>query len=208
MSSRQTFGLSWSDQIDYEILAGPKIERLEKGHAERVWRLAELLSDAPDDIVKSWAAHVVMWQDGILPLGGVGVDPGLNMGLAFLDGEDVAHTLSLRINREDFPTADLLQFISRVPVLVEGRVPKNMPVVVEGPAYGARYGQPLLGAVRGTLLVSFKNAGYDVVVEMAPKTIRKRVFGDGTIQPKKVWNLRGFSKDAADALSMAIAGGV
>jgi len=47
-----------------------------------------------------------------------------------------------------------------------------------------------------------------MVIEMAPKSIRSKVFGDGNIQPKDVWKLRGFSKDAADSLSMAIAGGV
>jgi len=208
MSSRANFGVPWSSQVDFAILSSPTIKKLSKSHAAEIWRIEDFYQHVPSAIIRSWSAHVVSWPDSILPLGGVGVDPGLNLGLAFLDGEDVAHTLSLRIDRSDIPTAKLLQYLERVPILVEGHVAKNLPVVVEGPAYGARYGQPLLGAVRGALLLGFQNAGYDVVIEMAPKSIRSKVFGDGNIQPKDVWKTRGFSKDAADSLSMAIAGGV
>jgi hypothetical protein len=155
--------------------------------------------------VKVYKTHVVGFNEPILPQGGIGVDPGLKLGLAAIVAEDVAHTLSFYVEREELTMAELLSIFHKVPILF-GRMPAvniRVPVVVEGAAYNAKYGQVLLGEVRAALILGFVNAGYQSVAEIAPLSIRKRAFGDAKVKPKEdVWP--DLPPDSAAALSMAI----
>lgn len=165
---------------------------------------------ADNKFVKSISANIILFHDPILPEGGIGVDPGLNLGLAYIYSPTEAHTLSVRVDRSEASSTELLNVFHNVPLLMLNTIYRKTPVVVEGAAHNARYGQPLLGAIRGALILAFDHAGYETVVEMPPLQIRKKVYGDGSIQPKDFWQIKdhkGFNKDAADALSMAIAAG-
>lgn len=181
--------------------------------AKKVWAIDRYLDSIPADTVKSYKAFVVSFMSPILPFGGIGVDPGLRLGLSYIEAEDVAFTLAFSINRTDLSSQELMDVIHKTSMLIPDNVGRSTPVVVEGPAHGARYGQALLGAVRGGLILSFHNAAFESVSEVAPKRIRARTFGDGEIQPKHFWQhvvggREGLSKDAVDALSMAICAGI
>ena len=64
-----------------------------------------------------------------------------------------------------------------------------------------------MGQIRAALLLGFYDKGYDFVAEVPPKSIRKKVFGNGNIQPKEFWG-KPLNKDESDALSMAICAGI
>lgn len=196
---------------DLTILGSAQITKLEKDHAKQVFNIEDLLAEIPRDAIRSWKSYAILTHDPILPYGGIGVDPGINLGLSYVADQHTAYTLSLSVDRGDVSSADLLGVFHRLPLLLPEGTEKVVPVVVEGAAYNARYGQPLLGAIRGVIIVGFSIAGYETVVEMPPLSIRKKVFGNGRVQPKDFWNIgeiRGFNKDAADAFSMALAAGI
>jgi hypothetical protein len=128
-------------------------------------------------------------------------------------GEDVAVTWHTHYNRAGYDIVDFLDAIQNLWMLVPGGTPKRTPVIIEGAAYGPKFGQPLLGQIRGAAIVGFHNAGFDYIAEVPPLSIRRKVFGDGRIQPIDFWrNDRSmrpvWKKDEADALSMAICAGI
>ena len=167
----------------------------------------------PEGMVTSWRAHLVQFPDGILPLGGIGVDPGANVGVSCIMAEDVAVTFQTHLNRAGFDIVQFLDAIQGLPLLMPSHVTFSTPVVVEGAAYGPKFGQPLLGQVRGAIILGFHNAGFEHIAEVPPLSIRRKVFGDGKIQPIEFWNHDKderpiWKKDEADALSMAICAGI
>lgn len=178
----------------------------------KIWRIDEFKASAPDGIIRTYKAHVITWPLAVMPQGGIGVDPGLRFGLSFIEAEDVVHTLSMYIDRTDVSSAELMKIMENVAIMVPESISKKTPVVVEGPAHNARYGQANLGAVRGALLLGFHNAGYDHVVQVPPLTVRKRVYGDGRTQPKEFWQRLKeedkVNKDQLDSMSMAISAGI
>lgn len=200
----------WEPLIDLEILRKIQTSKLSAGHAAKVWNMEKFLTSVPEGMVRTMKACCVMWHDPILPMGGIGCDPGLRLGLAYLEAEDVAFTLSLYINRTNFSVRDVLTCLHSVPMLFPRKIQRKVPVIVEGAAYNAKYGQPLLGEIRAALILGFANEKYDLVHEIQPKSIRKRVFGNGDIQPKDFWPdlVSDGNKDSADALSMAICAGM
>ena len=109
--------MNWEPSIELELLRKIQVNKLEPGHASRVWNIKKFLSIIPDGMVKTFKACVVMFPDRILPQGGIGVDPGLRLGLSYIEAEDVAFTLSLFINRTDRSAATLLDVIQKVPIL-------------------------------------------------------------------------------------------
>ncbi len=197
--------------MELAILKSAQVTKLAPGHAKQIWDVDTFLAACPAHAIKSWQAHVIQFHDDILPMGGIGTDPGLKLGLSFIGGEDVAYTFRTYVNRTGLSITDILGVFHSVPLIFNGMVTKATPVVVEGAAHNARYGQPLLGQIRGALLLGFANAGFDHVAEVPPLSIRKRVFGEGRIQPVEFWSTAGFiraDKDSADALSMAICAGL
>jgi len=202
--------MNWEPLVDLKILREIQVQRLKPGHAEKVWNIKKYLDVIPEGMVRTYKACVVMFPDNILPMGGIGVDPGLRLGLSYLEAEDVAFTLSLFINRTDRTAAVLLDVVQKVPMLFPQKIPRMVPVVIEGAAYNAKYGQVILAEVRAALVLGFVNRNYDYVTEVQPKRIRKRVFGNGDIKPIEFWPMlkKLGGKDGADALSMAICAGI
>lgn len=184
---------------------------LTKEQGKNVFNIDGFMQKVPEGIIKSWKTHVIQFPDDILPNQGIGVDPGLKLGVAYVGGTDIAYSFRCYVNRGIVDTVNLLAIFQAVPELFVTFASISTPTVVEGPAHNARYGQPLLGQIRGALLLGFHNAGFESVSEVAPLQIRKRVFGEGRIQPVEFWQSAGFipaDKDSADALSMAICAGL
>lgn len=199
----------WEPTLTLPTLKLATIKKLDEGHAKQVWEIDKFFDAIDDnDLITSWAAHCLAWPEPILPMGGIGADPGVNLAVAYLEAEDVAFTFRCHVDRSEISSASLLRIISSVPILVPRSIARSTPVVVEGAAYDAKYGQPLLGQIRGALILGFDNLQFDTIIEMQPKSVRLRAFGNGNQQPTGVWNKHGFNKDEADALSMAIAAGI
>ena len=197
-----------SSLVSLGYLKDGQAKRLEDAVLKQIWDIDRFMEMVPEASIASYRGHVVVFPQPILPEGGIGADPGVHLGLAFIEGGDTAHTLRLFIERGGISSADLLSIFYNVPVLFNGNVSKITPVVVEGAAYDAKYGQPLLGEIRAALILGFHNAGFESVIEMQPTQIRLRVFGSGAIQPLSIWkDFMKVEKDEADALSMAIAAG-
>ena len=197
--------------MDLTILETPQITRLAKGHAEQVFGIQNFLTAIPEGAIRSFQVHVVQFIDSVLPEGGIGADPGLQLGVSYIASNDVAYTFRTYVDRSILSVSDMLGVFYNVPLLVQNFVSPITPVVVEGPAHGAKYGQALLGEIRGALIRGFRGAGFNNVSEVAPLQIRKRVFGKGLTQPMEFWKAAGFikaDKDSADALSMAICAGL
>jgi len=202
----------------YEPLLGAglknaKISILEPSHAKQVWNVDDYLKVVPKAFVKSWRAHLVQFYEPLLPEGGIGIDTGVNMGLAFIMSEDVAFTLGLTLNRKPFDSVQVMRFINNIPTVFPDRLPKKTPVLVEGAAYGAKGQQALLGQIRAALLLGFDQNGFETVIEMPPLSIRKRCFGSAKIKALDFWendrSMRPVWKShEADALSMAIVAGI
>lgn len=197
----------WEPLVPLEKLQKVEVHKLDKPLAKKVWNIDEFMAQVPDGMIKSWRAHVVGFPLRPTLRQGIGVDPGLRLGLSVVIAEDVAYTFSTHINRAEFAITDVLDVLRKTTILIPNRATKAFPVVVEGAAYGMRYGQPLLGEIRAALLLGFYDAGYDFVAEVPPKSIRKKVFGNGNTQPKDFWG-KPLNKDEVDALSMAICAGI
>ena len=190
-----------------------KVSVMEESHAKKLWRVDDYLDGIPSDMVKSWRAHIVQFPDGILPLGGIGIDPGTNVGVSVIMAEDVAFTWATHLNRAGYDIVQFLDAIQGLVRLIPSGCTLQTPVVVEGAAYGPKFGQPLLGEIRGAAIIGFHNAGFEYIAEVPPRSIRRKVFGDGKIMPLDFWEndrkMRPvWNKDEADALSMAICAGL
>jgi Holliday junction resolvasome RuvABC endonuclease subunit len=193
------------------ILKTPQITKLSKAQAEHVFGIQNFLSAIPDGALRSYQVHLVQWNDVVLPNDGVGIDPGLKLGVSYTVDRNHAYTFRTYIDRSSLSVGEMLDVFYNVPLLVENLVPYASPVVVEGAAHNKKYGQPLLGEIRGALILGFRRGGFEFTSEVQPLSIRKRVFGAGNVQPVEFWNAAGFikaDKDGADALSMAICAGM
>lgn len=197
----------WEPMIDMTLLKSGYVRKLNDELARQVWNIDAYEKLVPAGFIRSYKANLVAWNDPILPMGGIGVDPGLRMGLAMIVAEDVAHTLSIYINRENIPMALFLGYVQYIPILFGVHMQRRIPVVVEGPAYNAKYGQPLLASIRASIILGFHmQIKSESIAELPPLSIRKRVFGNANLNPKKdVWP--DLPPDSAAALSMAICAG-
>jgi Holliday junction resolvasome RuvABC endonuclease subunit len=205
------YGITWEPTLDLTILKTPQITKLSKEHAEQIFGIQNFLTAIPDNALRSYQVHLIQWADTVLPNDGIGADPGLKLGVAYTVDRDHAFTFRTYIDRSSLSVSEMLDVFYNVPLLVEGFTPFATPVVVEGAAYNAKYGQPLLGEIRGALILGFGRGGYRFTSEVQPLSIRKRVFGAGNVQPMDFWKAAGYikaDKDAADALSMAICAGM
>jgi Holliday junction resolvasome RuvABC endonuclease subunit len=151
---------------------------------------------------------MLIWKQPVLPKHGIGIDPGLRCGLAFIEAPYTVFTLSLYINRAGLSSVQLLDVLQKVSILFPS-LSTDIPVVVEGAAYNARFGQVILAEARSGLIMGMSNRGFKNVIEMPPRSIRKVAFGNGSVQPKEFWadHMRAVGKDGLDAASMAIAAG-
>ena len=202
--------MNWEPLVDLITMQRMTARTLDKPVANKVWHIDKFLAAIPDGAVRSYKASVVGFPGGWLPQCGIGVDPGLRLGLAYIEAEDVMHAMSMYVNRAELTVQEMLGVFHAVPILFPAKLNKQTPVVVEGPSYNARYGQPLLGEIRGALILGFSHTPFQTVSEVAPLSIRKQVFGNGKIKPRELWkSQKKFTgPDALDAIAMAVCAGV
>ena len=76
--------------------------------------------------------------------------------------------------------------------------------IVEGPSFGSPGRQADLAMARAAGLLALNYWGLQIKI-VAPKSIRKSVFGSGLVRAEDVW--REVAPDAASAIACAIAAG-
>lgn len=131
-----------------------------------------------------------------------GVDPGVNFGVTLLDGRQ-AFVFSGSLLKEDEPGCYGRMAYSFLDALLDKYFRDGASLVVEGASYGDQFGQVLLSEVRtGFYLAAVHHPGVDSVEITPPKTVRKKVFGDGKIKAPDEWPL--LNRNAADSLAIAL----
>jgi Holliday junction resolvasome RuvABC endonuclease subunit len=139
----------------------------------------------------------------------VGVDPGTtNLGIAVLDipSRD-GHVFQAVLHQVKFAqrALDVLGRIKAVYEVLDGLcLPKyQKTVIIEGASFGDKYRQVEMEDSRAGAATWFDkhNAVCQVI---APMTIRKNAFGNGTVKAQEYWKELVKYPDAAAALSCAI----
>lgn len=129
----------------------------------------------------------------------IGVDPGVNFGIAdlFYDSALVFHgKLPKREHSSDhgIDAYNLMkEFLATAPLGL---------VVVEGAAYAKTMGQVMLAEIRYGFYHAAIDSGCDAVI-LPPLSARKIAFGSGRINAFDEWPL--LNHNGADALGLAIA---
>jgi len=131
----------------------------------------------------------------------LGVDPGVNFGICFITGEDIyAMYGSLLQQTHHIEYANVA--FELLTNLVWTNEQTDPVYVIEGPAFNKTFGQVNLAEVRTGFYLSLRHLGE--IHTPPPMTVRKAVFGSGTIQPMDIWPL--LNHNCADALSLALYG--
>ena len=132
----------------------------------------------------------------------IGVDPGRRWGLSFLDDG------ILYAYWGTFPKVEHHQeYYGVVEDFVRRWIPPKCRadvVMVEGPAYGEVFGQPLLEDIRLGFYQGFKNRGYKVEY-VSPQTARKVSLGNGRTKASEIF--LSIDKNAADAAAICLYAG-
>ena len=155
---------------------------------------------APVTVKNEWCRMLRKTEGTLFGLTGrgVGIDPGVNFGLVFIDGEKVtAYHGSLK--RETEPGRYGLVAYRFLQSILPDR---TIPVIIEGAAYGAPFRQVLLEEVRIGLYLYVAMSPKSNVKIVPPPTIRKKVLSDGRAQASDQFPV--LNHNAADALSMAL----
>jgi len=140
----------------------------------------------------------------------IGIDPGVNFGLTFLDSESITITWGKlpRTHKLMGTVAQALAEAMSKPYahpywqIQFGDLPH---VFIEGPAYSAAVGQPLLEQVRYGFAAGFISNGCEVEY-VPPNKARKLAFGHGNKAGKDIWV--NINQNGADSIGLAIAGAV
>lgn len=130
----------------------------------------------------------------------VGIDPGTtNIGICVLYGGE-AKTFQVVLPRNPNPVNRMKEAVSILDYVVSYSNRKVL-VCIEGASFGDVYRQVELAEIRAACtLWAIEKA--TVVEIVPPSSIRKNVFGNGSIKAKDLWkNL--LPGDAADALACA-----
>lgn len=131
----------------------------------------------------------------------VGVDPGTtNIGISVLfNGE--AKTFQIAVPRNPNPINRMKDAISILEYIINYKN-KRIFVCIEGASFGDVYRQVELAEIRAACaLWAIEKA--ELVEIIPPSSIRKKVFGNGSIKAKELWkNL--LPGDAADALACSL----
>ena len=130
----------------------------------------------------------------------IGIDPGtVNFGIAILDPNQTIGTMfQVKIERHDNPVQRIIniQHIMSDCVWWCG----GNDLIIEGSSFGAIYRQVELAEIRASIVLWGKRQDMNVKI-VPPKTIRKTVFGKGTIKAHEYWE--GLPEDALAALACA-----
>lgn len=130
-----------------------------------------------------------------------GFDPGTkNFGIAIIYG-NIGEIYQVKITTSRDPIIrikDIQEILEAVhPVIA------NTVVVIEGAAFRGGFRQQELAEMRAAIAI-YSLKFTELISFAAPMSVRKLVFGKGTIKPQEVWS--GLSNDALAALSCAYYG--
>ena len=147
----------------------------------------------------SRTARMVLPQNFI----GVGIDPGKNFGIGIVYNGDVFGIWGSLPDRGDDKWENVKDAYRLARKLME-RFTVPMPVVIEGPAFGAIYGQPALANIRAALFLGVHShqSKLSVCSVIPPASARKKVLGDGKKHGKECWV--DLNDNAADAVVLAM----
>jgi len=133
----------------------------------------------------------------------IGIDPGVNFGFVVIDKEDVyvyygkANTRPKNERVEySLDVKNLTEYIINI---LHGFYQRTC--VVEGAAYGKRFGQVQLAEVRNGFFLGCRKYSNNVYVS-PPATIRKVAFGGGNIHGPELFPT--LNHNAADAIGVAL----
>lgn len=131
-------------------------------------------------------------------MAGVGIDPGRNFGISWVDGPTLGILWGQMPKEEHLWRYGITAFhmIQDVTRGIEG-----FPAVVEGPSFRAKYGQPALESIRFGFALGLIEKGLAVEV-VPPATIRAQVLGHGHNRATDFWPT--LNENAADAAAAAL----
>lgn len=129
--------------------------------------------------------------------GGIGVDPGRNFGITYLSPKGYAYVHYGKLMGDEMAVAarDVVYYLQSM-----YEWDKQTPVVIEGAAFGAAYGQVKLEHIRTGFFFGFHTLGFRVS-HVPPATARKDVLGNGKKKADEIWPIKG---DAAASLNIAL----
>jgi hypothetical protein len=132
-----------------------------------------------------------------------GVDPGVNFGLTVIENEKV-YVFHGSLIQDDKPGRYGLLAYQFLRNMMSKFYHRKAALVIEGASYGDQYGQVGLAVVRTGfyLAAALDHHTFADVQIKPPKTIRKAVFGDGTIKAPDEWPT--LNRNAADSLAIAL----
>jgi len=150
-----------------------------------------------------WARADHIFTDNLIPA--VGVDPGRNWAIAFVDPLNSPGKFELTSYWATMPKEeDSQDYFHKIRDFVKKWVPQPFlykVAMVEGSSYGDRYGQQLLEQCRLGFYEAFRELGCKVSY-VSPKTPRKHVLGNGNINSKNVF--LDLNHNGADAAVIAL----
>ena len=117
----------------------------------------------------------------------IGIDPGqVNMGMAFV-GKDHADLYQIGLPSDSDPAIRIMNVAEVVSSLLEVWRPQlDDRACIEYAAYNKLHGQVPLAEARTSAGIALMQKGI-VPLFVPPATIRKTVFGKGTIRAEDVW---------------------
>ena len=136
----------------------------------------------------------------------IGVDPGINYGITIINELETHVIWGSLPKMNPFHGLEAIEALDNV--WADGRfypISSNIEVVhayVEGPAFGAQFGQTKLEQVRFGFVVGLHDITDDIKY-VAPSHARKVAFGDGKKAGKNIWI--NINENGADSIGVALA---
>ena len=129
----------------------------------------------------------------------IGIDPGTtNLGVCTIESS-YATVFQIRMTRNSNPVERIIEARKILNHIVKKGSVTN--ICVEGASFGDVYRQVELAEIRAACALWGIDRKAEVVI-VPPSSIRKKVFGNGSINPKEIWK-KYMVGDAADALACA-----
>lgn len=133
----------------------------------------------------------------------IGIDPGTtHLGIAVIEGyldHPYAYVFQIDIERQDNPINRIREAQNSMSECINWYHLPNY-AVIEGASYYPPYRQVELAEIRTSIALWCLNKGFETYI-IPPKTIRKKVLGDGDKIPHEEWT--GLPHDATQALVCA-----
>lgn len=156
----------------------------------------------PEKIKNPWCRTIYRWDGQLVgnPLYGVGVDPGVNFGVTFIEQNHLVVYYGSLIQQYE-PGEYGLVAMRFLQSLFREHGAKGA-CIIEGAAFHKQFGQVGLAEVRQGFYTAARLASGNPVVIVPPKSVRKTVFGDGRTQAGDCWPT--LNHNGADSLGIAL----